>query len=276
MIRIAIISDIHIGKSGETKHHPGLIRQANDQALATLSKTIPLINAHKPDLLIHMGDLIRNNADPEIDKDNTRKGLEALANSEAQVIHLLGNHDCKFLKLSTVTGLYQSRFPQVQFFGLQEMQDYQIVWLDMEINADKHAMLPADRLHWLSEVLTVQTPTIIFSHYSLIPIDASGSFYFHQGPKHIHYLNYQEIIKTIKGKSVIACINAHVHLLTHQVIDGIHFISNPAFSENIAGNDYPENNPGIYSILEIDRDTLTFSSFSQQFAFAKIQSELKL
>lgn len=271
MIRIAIISDIHIGKSGETKHHPKLIRQANDQALSSLKKTIPLINTHQPDLLVHMGDLIRNDTDAEIDKDNTLKGLKTFSTSIAPVIHLLGNHDFKFLGQSIVTALYQSQFPHNQFFGMKDISDFQIVWLDMDIDADKRALISSDRLAWLAQTLTSPKPTIIFSHFSLVPIDSANTFYFHHGPEHMHYLNYQEILALLKGKPVVACINAHVHLLSHQVFDGIHFISNPAFSENIACMDYPGNNPGIYSILDIASDHFTFTSFSQQFAFAKIQ-----
>ena len=82
------------------------------------------------------------------------------------------------------------------------------------------------------------------------------------------------IREIFKNSSARVFINAHVHLLTHQRQGNKHYISNPAFSENIAAEKYAENNPGVYSILEIDESRFVFTSYSGNFRFAKIQGTL--
>lgn len=50
----------------------------------------------------------------------------------------------------------------------------------------------------------------------------------------------------------------------------------PAFSENIAGEDYPENNPGIYSILEVNEGRFILRNYSRKYVFDNVELDCRV
>ena len=272
MKKILIVSDLHFGKSRESTTNPGLVRQANTQAKDTFGSMVPKFKTIDPDLMVNMGDILRDTYIEEIDTQNMTQAISLVESVDATTIHLLGNHELRAFKYSDASKIYDSVIKEHDFFGVMDLGNFQILWLDLELDEDNLAYLSDARLEWLKEV-DEQKPTILFSHYSIEPLDAKGSFYFENEPEGMYYKNFSAIKNVLSSLNIKLCINAHVHLLTHQQIGEKHHISNPAFSENIAADKYPENNPGIYSILEFDEDQFIFTSYSGEFCFAKIQGK---
>ena len=269
--KILIISDLHFGESRESTTNPGMVRQANSQAKETFQALIPNFQDIKPNILVHMGDALRDTYIKDIDTKNLSDAINLVESVGVPAIHLIGNHELRAFELAEIENIYDSAIQKHEFFGLIDLGEIQIVWLDLELDENDLAYVPEKRLHWLQKISLNKKPTILFSHYSLQPIDPKGSFYFENEPQGMYYKNFKEVRDILTSFDIKLFINAHVHLLTHQKIDAQHFISNPAFSENIAAEKYVENNPGIYSVLEVDKNSFVFTSYSGSYCFAKIQ-----
>ncbi|MBP7740935.1 metallophosphoesterase [Candidatus Woesebacteria bacterium] len=272
--KILILSDLHFGESRESTTISGIIRQANTQAKETFQSIIPKLKEIKPNLLVHMGDALRDTYKKDIDSKNLSEAISLVESVGVPTIHLLGNHELNAFEYGEIENIYDTAIQKHEFFGFMDLDEFQIVWLDLEIDENNLAYISEKRLQWLMNLSLNKKPTILFSHYSLASIDSSGSFYFENNPQGMYYKNFNEVKDILTSLNIKLFINAHVHLLTHQKIDTQHFISNPAFSENITAEKYPENNPGIYSVLEIDDNNFVFTSYSGSFCFAKIQGEL--
>lgn len=273
-MKILIIGDIHIGDSRESTSQPGVVRQANTQAEQTLKDLIPRFNKLNFDLVVHTGDALRDTYIKETDVENTTKTLSLLNKTGAPKIHLVGNHELRAFSMDELSSVYEEAGVKPDFFGVQEFQDFRIIWLDIELNEDHHAFLPAKRLEWLKTLPDSSKKTLMFSHYSLVPIDASGSFYFEEQPQGMYLGNANDVVEAISHLNPKLCINGHVHLLTHQQIDNTHYISAPSFTENITAEKFPDNNPGIFSILNIDENQFVFTTYSGEFCFSKIEGAL--
>ncbi len=274
-MKILVIGDIHIGDSRESTTHPGIVRQANTQSEKTLKALIPKLSNFDFDLVVHTGDALRDTYEKEVDETNLTKTLTLLNELKVPTIHLIGNHELRAFSRSEVENIYRKAKVDPIFYGMQEYSDFRIVWLDIELDRKDKAFLPKNTLEWLDTLPKDNKPSIIFSHYSLIPIDEKGTFYFEKQPETMHLENATDVRTALAHINPLIHINGHVHLLTHQQENKTHYISAPSFSENIAGETHLDNNPGIYSVLEIKDTTFVFSTYSGQFTFAKIQGELE-
>ncbi|HEX7017561.1 MAG TPA: metallophosphoesterase [Patescibacteria group bacterium] len=273
-MKILIIGDIHIGESRESTSQPGIVRQANTQAEETLSALIPLFNTLHFDVVVHTGDSLSDTQVKETDAANITKTLDLLNKISVPKIHLVGNHELRAFSLNELTDVYKNAGIEPNFFGVQEFQDFRIIWLDMELNEDNHAFLPPERIEWLKSLPVNSKPTLVFSHYSLVPIDVSGTFYFEDQPQNMYLGNARAVVEALKHLNPQLCINGHVHLLTHQKLGDTHYISTPSFTENITAEKFPDNNPGIFSILDVDSNRFIFTTYSGEFCFSKIQGRL--
>lgn len=273
-MKILVIGDIHLGKSRESTTKEKIIRQANSEAEETLASLILKFKQMNFDLTVHMGDSLRDTFDKKIDQQNTLKTLRLLQQIKSPQIHLLGNHELMAFSLEEINQTYQQANIEPKFHGHLALKNLELVWLDLKINENYKVCLSAERLAWLKKLKISDKPLIILSHYSMVPIDHQDTFYFANNPDGMHYHNFAEINQVLKNKKTILNINAHVHMLTHQVINNNHYISAPAFSENIAAQAYKENNPGVFSVLDVNEKNFCFSSYSRDFCFAKIQGNL--
>lgn len=272
-MKLLIITDIHNGKSREYRG-TGVYRQANTQAMDRLRETIPLLAKQDFDLLIQLGDLISDEMVEDVDRANMRAVLSELHQLPFPKIHIPGNHDYAIPREILLEEYAEAGFED-QFIGIQEVGGKQLVWLDFEFDENSKAYLPHLSLEWLEKEVDPELETIVFSHYSIAPLNAAGSFYFDEAtggrPKDMRYTNSDQILEILGRKNVIACVNGHAHWSSYKHLSGIHFFGAPSFSENLAGQKYPENNHGLYSVLEIENDKLTFKSFSGEFAFSSLE-----
>lgn len=273
-MKIIVISDIHAGETRVSTTHGDVIRQANTQALTQLTKTMPYLNQLEASYLVHLGDALRDVKNPSTDQSNLLATLKQLQTLNIPQLHLLGNHEQMAFERNTLTTLYHNTQIPPEFQGHQSTDGFNLIWLDFVLDEHNEAWMSDSQLAWLEQIPVNQQPSIVFSHYSLVALHPRGSFYFSKNPKAMGYQNAAAIRAILAKKNVRLCINAHVHFLSHQIIDGVHYISNPAFSENIAGSAFPDNNPGVYSLLEITDTHFDFLSFSETYAFAQIRGEL--
>jgi len=271
-MKILILADIHTGTSRDSTTHSGIIRQANTQAFEKLTQLIPVFNQKNFDLVVNLGDNLRDTHDKLIDRENLSKTISAIKSIGAETINLLGNHELRSFSKPELAEIYTTTKVKPEFFGQKIVNGVQFIWVDLELKPNKLAYLTANQLDWLNQTLDPELPAVIFSHHSIAPISSTGNFYFDQNPAEMSFENSAEIIKILTGKKVFLAINCHTHMLTNQVKNSVSFNSVLAFSENIAASNYPTNNPAIYSILELEGQKFSLSSYSGEFCFSKIQN----
>ena len=98
-MKLAIVNDIHVGKSLE---HNNRVRASShlveDMLLGFLKE---LTQQHSPNALINLGDLIRSE-ERNIDLQKYCSLIKNFEELEVPVIHLLGNHELKKMSLDLV------------------------------------------------------------------------------------------------------------------------------------------------------------------------------
>ena len=268
--KILILGDLHFGESRSSGMHPGIIRQNSSRAAETLENLIPKFKSLKPDLLVHLGDAVRDRGDKEFDSPLFLKALSLIEQTNLETRHVVGNHDLRIFPQQELKTILEESSGQKELFGVEDFANWQLIYLDMSLDRNRKAYLPKESIDWL-QTLDKNKPSIIFSHQSLINVNSKGTFFFEDDPASMCYENYQAIEDALADLNIKLCLNGHLHFLAHQKVLGRHYISCPAFSENIAAEEYPENHPGVYSILELDDKEFVFTVHSGRFCFAKIQ-----
>lgn len=257
---------------------PGFYRQANSQAESALTEAVESINQLAPDLVVHLGDALSKTqikTSFDEDRENMLTTLGLLKKIKAPAIHLLGNHELKAFNQEQVDEIYQTASIEPKFFGVQEFDEFRLIWLDIEKDKENYISVPQKRVEWLRSLPESSKTTLVFCHYSLVPIDLTGSYYANliTDRRLLYLYNDNDVLKALKHLSPKLYINAHNHLLIYQIKDQIHHITNPAFSENIAADSYPENNPAVYSLLDVDKNHFDLTIFSNRFCFGRIYGE---
>lgn len=243
--RFLLIADTHIGLSDDGE------RQNNTKSLGVLKNVLTHLYNYPFDMVVQMGDLIRQTADEKLNIINYETSLKAFKEFSTPTIHLLGNHDVWGISQASLSKIKQ-RYDLSPFWGIKEYKDYQVVWLDMEAKSGAPGTLAEERVDWLkNSVIYKDTPTFIFSHYSLLPQDVDGSYYFNGDSNLSALTNGPKVWESLKGLPVNAVISGHMHWIGYSQIDKTHMLTVPAFVENMMSADQSEN-PGVYSILEVD------------------------
>jgi len=263
-MKLLIISDVHAGESRESTSHSGIIRQANSIALKELSQLVPLFNQIKPDLVFQMGDLIR-----ETDENNQNRllfsnSIEVFKQIISPAVHLIGNHELRGLSETDLQNLLPN-----QSYGLQELEDFQLIWLGVEMKNSKF-VFPQDQLNWLGTVIKSNKKILIFSHFSINEQNDVDNFYFDGKPEKFVYANSQEIMNILSDKHVLASFSANAHWAGYK-FDVFHHISLPSFSEHIMKSEREDISPGVYVIIEDKNDFLIIKGYSGKFCFLNIE-----
>ena len=272
-MRIAIISDIHYGQTRKSSTHPGLIRLPSSEALNKLQETIPLINLKQPLLLFQLGDVVKELNDLSQDRHHFDSVVKSLGYIRAPVINLIGNHDISAFSIDQLQNIYRSNNFQFDLIGSLDVGRYRFIWIDLSSSKEKGIYLCDKTYSFLEKALQSEKKIILFSHAPLASIDNIGSFYWSFNLDNFSYINGNRIIQMIKNKKILACINGHNHWLAYQKVEGIHFLTIPSFSENIAGMDFPTNLPGVYSTLDINPEKLILKCWSGNYCFSTLELE---
>ena len=270
-MKILILNDIHSGESRESTTHPGTIRQANTEAVAKLMECVDIFNNEKFDLVINMGDVIRDVKDHNKDFALFKNVMQIFARINGEKIFIPGNHELRTLgqaDFSTVADpLNINSSPR----GYVDIGEYRLYWIDSTLGANDLASVSEETINWLKGVIDPSRQSIIFSHYSIVSLDGLDSFYFDNGYRYMSYTNGSEVADLFKGSKSVVAINAHTHMSTYKILGNVQSVSALAFSENITTPQYPDLNPGIYSLLILEKEKKLFKSYSGGYCFLSFE-----
>lgn len=269
-MKILLFSDVHVGIDKDIGVRGGLTRMALYKAAETFTQLIPTFNALNADLIFNLGDLFYEDQDETKNNHRLDIGLSLLERIKPLPHIIMGNHELRGFSVDHFKTALTKHSLSTELYGKQIIGDVQIVWLDLQMQKESVAILPNKTLEWL-KTLDAKIPTVILSHYPIVKNDNKGTYYFEKHPEAMNYNNNKEILAILQTKKIIACLAAHCHWFSYTKQVGTHFITIPAFSENIAASAYIDNNPGAYSILEIKDQNIIFKSYAGGFPFVNLE-----
>lgn len=222
---IVVITDIHYGFNRGVR----LGAQAHNllgKFTARLNKTV------HPDLVIDMGDRITYTG-----HDDDFRYMTALKDDfnqlSAPVVHLIGNHDVKFLSRAENESILNSSSNSHSM----DLGGYHLVFWNPDVTYQSFFGLflrDAD-IEWLeSDLAKTDAPTILFSHVPLIddgtePQGPSGQIH--------HYFSWPQAPQVRKileddGKTFLS-ISGHRHKEMHREVNGIHHVVQQSFTHGV-------------------------------------------
>ena len=228
-MKFAIINDIHIG---DYRQHNGIYRKATPHAEKLLKNFVHKMNkTFKPDFVVQGGDMIED-TNLTIDKKNYRKGLAILSKLKCPVYHLVGNHELKYLSEKF---LKEALGYEKLHFSFDEKNFRFIFLFTKRFYPSKEIKLDSVQLKWLKKIVKTDKKIIIFSHYSLVPVDTRGNFWFSTRPDLTFIKNHREFLKAITGKNVKLAFNFHLHWNKKLILNGVSYITVQSLVENTSG-----------------------------------------
>lgn len=271
MKKILILNDIHHGETRASTTHPGEVRQANSQALTTLSGYIDIFNSRNYDCVINLGDAIRDTNSKTNDIVLLDECIKVFSKINGNKFFIPGNHELKTLsdeEIFNVTNKYKVSSVTPQIF---ELGSFQIILINSVINEQSLGSIPEKTIAWAKKNIDNTKKTIVFSHYSLLDLDGYANFYFDQEHRYMTYTNGDKLLNLLSKTSKVLSINAHTHMGSYKKLSNIDAISALAFSENIGAMQYPDANPGVYSEIWVDRNSVYFKSYSGKYCFLSME-----
>lgn len=215
-LKLVIITDIHHGPTRYTKQGAA--------ALPLLEKSLSQISTSGADLIVDLGDRI-SNVDHDADLELMREVKSAFDNLEIPKVHLLGNHDLKYLTRAENERVLDR---SLESHSLDLRGRHLVFWqIDLSGQYSANAAPSEVELEWLREDLRATSlPTIIFTHVPLNDAAMTGNFYFQNNPAEATLPNTQAARDVIEASGkVILCIAGHVHWNNNSSIDGIRYLT---------------------------------------------------
>ncbi len=228
-MKFAIINDIHIG---DYSSHKGIYRKNTPYAEKLLKDFVQKMNKFfKPDFVVQGGDMI-GETNLAVDKKNYKKGLDMLSKLKCPVYHLVGNHELKYL---TVKFLKDALGYKKLYFSFDNKNFRLIFLFTKRFYPSKEIKLDFSQLKWLKKKVSTDKKIIIFSHYSLVPVDTRGNFWFSTRPDLTFIKNHSEFLRIIAGKNVKLVFNNHLHWNKKKMLKGVHYLTVQSLVENTSG-----------------------------------------
>jgi|694.fasta_scaffold03461_20 hypothetical protein len=276
-MKIAIVNDIHVGKC---LSHENKVRASSHLVEEMLQEFMhELARQHAPDILIHLGDLIRSE-NKESDLKRYQRALNSFSQFSFPVIHLLGNHELKEMRLEEIEQIWQENGFDQKSYGRRDIHGFTIIWLGLELDINNHRRrtVPQEQINWLKNQLNqIQNETILFTHCPVDDHNLEGNFFYEacdKKNKNSLFLENQAQVRDLifSSNRVIAIVQAHLHYFHTKLIQGIPFITCPAMGDNICGPQMIDNVPEIYTILNCEKNRVTAKAYSGKFCFAGYES----
>ncbi len=280
---ILLLADIHVGQPQPNGYKPGEQRQANHIAEEKLRTSIPYWNAMNFAAAINFGDVL-NEVKPHHNPDqaareaanvkNAGTALDLISTIEPATINIAGNHDLSALGREAFVDLLTVKGMRTDLAGTQQIGDYRFVWFDYDMvqrEKFRFAVIGNERLAWLKAILGSGDNVILLSHYPVLrPSSMAGNFLFETFPQGVTYMDQPELLEIVSSSpSVVATVSAHVHEISYESVGNKHFIGVPSFSDNIAGMDYRDNNPAVYTVMTLEGSKMRFVAYSGKYAMGR-------
>jgi 3',5'-cyclic-AMP phosphodiesterase len=196
--------------------HIGFSKPANPDARATFREAVAKVIAlpHKPDFIIHTGDVSQLSKDDEFDD-----AQEILRGAGVPVFWVPGEHDMldpdggkafldRFGKGSRGAGWYSFDHRGVHFVALVNVAD---------LKPGGMGNLGADQLAWLRDDLTGRpssTPIVVFAHIPLWTVYADWGWGTDDS---------EQALKLLARFGSVTVLNGHIHQITQKVEGHIAF-----------------------------------------------------
>ena len=232
-MKILIITDIHYG---EDTNYPQLVdkdyvNSFGSQFEKYLPKIKILIKEH--DLTINLGDLIKE-TNAELDLVQYKKAVGFLG-EEKLVKHVIGNHDLWNLSRYQLAKIIGENKTYYSF----DLNNYHHIILDSFRNSkEEPCKIDSEQLDWLQKDLkNTNLLTLIYCHYTLDNQSIDSNYYFKGKPQRVFIENKEEVRKIFEDSDkVIMVLGGHLHFFHEESINGIKYITAPAFTENDGSN----------------------------------------
>lgn len=241
-VRIAIVTDIHHGRSGFSK--------MAEQALDIFPDFARFANDAKPDLVLDLGDRI-SDENEETDLRLEREVADAFGAVHAPCEHICGNHDVDYLSVAQNAEIFAQDFTSQRI----EVGDWSLLlWrADAKSYDGLGFALPEHDLIWLaSEVARSSKPVAIFTHVPLSNHDVSANYWFAHNRHSATYPNSDRIRHILESARVpVVCFSGHVHWNTLNRINGIAYATLQSLTESFTTHPEPAR---AWTLLELDDD----------------------
>ena len=221
-LRIAIVTDIHHGRSFQTKQ--------SEAALSLLDEFVVRMDAITPDLVIDLGDRI-NDVDRAVDHALMMDVANRFKRITGKREHLPGNHDVHFLSIAENEALFDAPMTSRSL----DIDGWHLVFWCPDTRYTTAAGFAEDptALAWLERDLADnQGPTVVFCHVPQFAGDLRGNFWFQNNPW-AATLPYAEAALEILGRhpGVTMTVGGHLHWARLQTLHGIHHVTLPSLIE---------------------------------------------
>ena len=234
MIRIGLVSDIHLGVGDDASVITELERV-----------TYHFNEIFHPDHVVILGDLIEDATAAAEDRKNIRTVTSTLNRIEAPVTYLVGNHDVMHLSTAEFSELVGN-----DPWGSVERGDDHLVFLDSSAPQlpDARGMIDDSQLTFLERELIEHDGVLLFVHHPIHYHDIRDNYWFGEYPERAFCGNKREINERIFGRSVKAVFNGHLHETDHTRYEGIDHFTLNAFNKVRPDADVT----GTYAELTVD------------------------
>lgn len=256
MLKLCIFSDIHY-----TDRIPNWSakRKLVEYADSLTEKLIDKINNEiKPDIVIHLGDMIQASNDINIDKKNITHVWNLFKKIKKPYYTLLGNHELKSVQNNKeILDLINYKSAT---FSLDKF-DYHLVFIGTDINnEDKlyktHYISECD-LEWLKNDLEINKDKkiIIFSHFGIAEdVNIKENFWcYSENGENLMLRNRTKLKELMQNKNIIAVFCGHQHWTKKIEEKGINYYMIGSLTENINDNGIPD---GVYFEVEIEKENV--------------------
>lgn len=176
-LKMCIFSDIHyIKNKPDWKINQKLTEYADELVDQMINK---INNEIKPDICIHLGDIIQASKNKDEDIKNLKYMWNKLQQIQVPFYTLLGNHELKNM---------QSNKEVLEILGYNKatfsinINDYHLIFLGTDINFEDYTYrtqyISDNDLEWLQDDLKNNNKkTIIFSHFGIAEDRMTGNFW---------------------------------------------------------------------------------------------------
>lgn len=241
-MKFVILADIHLGPE-EFWH--GALRRINNDAKLYLANFVVEINNIKPDFVIVLGDLIKDD-NLKNDKENVACVMDLLSKLKCPVYYVAGNHDLRNISEFELTEL----FKQDKLYYSFNYENTHFIVLFSRVIVNKESLVDEQQLEWLKQDLeNSKYKSIVFIHHGLADQNLTGNPWFENKPEYALIRNRKKVRDILeKSNKVIAVFNSHLHWDRKDVHNSIPYYTIQSLTEN-------EDDRGIasesYAIVDI-------------------------
>ena len=267
-MRLAIISDVHFGPRAS---HEGRLRKLSDQAAPLTRAFVERMNrVERPDVVVNLGDVVEDES-PEADRRNYQQFIDILADLDADVVHVAGNHELVNLTEDDLRALWKHEGP---LYYSRDVGGVHLAVLHTHHCREIDVHLPPDQLQWLRQDLRRSSyPTIVLVHHPLSDMCLEGNRWFAKTPN-ICLVVERAAVRAVLEESgqVAAVLSGHAHWNHLDLVAGIPYVTLQSLIENVH-----EDAPGLaartHTIVDVDEGRLLIRVLGEE--PARYQFELQ-